>query len=284
MNRFAILNSRKRAIIALVHSVFFLGVAGTQLVVSHATAFSIHGDKRVSGTILLAIYVIVTTVLLVLLAFSRCSRERLYFALCAGSAGFGLVRILLGDPVLHANILRVLLLGCAVVIGAVILYEHSEFRQPAWNWWILAPLLLFAAALAVPYFLTHGFFVMGLALQRGFALVCHQHPERSFRLFGGSVAVCSRCLGIYLGAALGLLFRTSRKVALRLLLAAAALNLLDVAGELARLHGNWLEVRFALGLVLGMAGAIMIASSVRGTSLNPRKPSSHPQWWPQLFR
>ena len=54
-----------------------------------------------------------TTVLLVLLRFSRCAKERLYFGLCAASAAFGLVRILLGDPVLHANVLRVLLLGCA---------------------------------------------------------------------------------------------------------------------------------------------------------------------------
>ena len=128
MDRFAIINNRKRAIIALVHSVFFLGVAGVQLAISHAAAFSIHGEKRVSGTILLAIYVIVTTVLLVLLAFSHCAREKLYFAFCAASAGFGLVRILLGDPVLHANILRVLLLGCAVVTGTIILWEHSEFR------------------------------------------------------------------------------------------------------------------------------------------------------------
>ena len=131
MDRFSILNSRKRAIIALVHTFFFLGVAGVQLAVSHAAAFSLHGDKRVSGAVLLTIYVIVTGVLAVLLLVSRCAREKLYFALCAASAGFGLVRILLGDPVLHANVLRVLLLGGAVVIGTVILGEHSASRPPA---------------------------------------------------------------------------------------------------------------------------------------------------------
>ena len=98
MDRFAIINNRKRAIIALVHSVFFLGVAGIQLAISHAAAFSIRGEKVVGGAILLAIYVIVTTVLLVLLRFSHCTREKLYFAFCAASAAFGLVRILLGDP------------------------------------------------------------------------------------------------------------------------------------------------------------------------------------------
>lgn len=125
MDRFAIINNRKRAIIALIHSVFFLGVAAVQLAVSHARPFSPRGEKVVAGSILLGIYVIVTTVLLVLLRYSRCTKERLYFALCAGSASFGLVRILLGDPVLHANVLRVLLLGCAVIIGTGILKTHS---------------------------------------------------------------------------------------------------------------------------------------------------------------
>ncbi len=131
MDRFAIINNRKRAIIALIHSIFFLGVAGVQLAISHAAPFALHSEKVIAGAILLAIYVIVTTVLLVLLRFSRCAKERLYFALCAASAGFGLVRILLGDPVLHANILRVLLLFCAVVIGTGILRTHSAVGRPA---------------------------------------------------------------------------------------------------------------------------------------------------------
>jgi FtsH-binding integral membrane protein len=126
MDRFAIITNRKRAIIALVHSVFFMGVAGVQLAISHATAFSIRGEKRLGGIVLLAIYVVVTTVLLVLLRVSYCAKEKLYFAFCAAGAAFGLVRILLGDPVLHANVLRVLLLGCAVLTGTIILRQHSE--------------------------------------------------------------------------------------------------------------------------------------------------------------
>lgn len=134
---------------------------------------------------------------------------------------------------------------------------------------MLVPFLLAGAAVAVPYFLTHGFLTIGLALQRGFALVCHQRPERSFSFFGGSVAVCSRCLGIYLGAALGLLFRSSRTIASRLLIAAAALNLLDAGGELSGLHGNWRGVRFVLGLALGVTGAILISSSMQPVSNQP---------------
>jgi len=126
MESFAIITNRKRAIIALVHSVFFLGIAGIQLAMSHAVAFSIHAEKSLGGIILLAIYTTVATVLLVLLLVSRCTKEKLYFAFCAASAGFGLVRILLGDPVLHANVLRVLLLGCAALTGTIILRKHSE--------------------------------------------------------------------------------------------------------------------------------------------------------------
>ncbi len=118
------------------------------------------------------------------------------------------------------------------------------------------------AVLAIPYFLTHGFLPIGLALQRGFALVCHQRPERSFWIFGAPVAVCARCLGIYLGAAIGLLLRMSRRMALRLLIGAAALNLLDVATEFAGLHGNWLGTRFVLGLALGAAAGLLISTAI----------------------
>ncbi len=38
-----------------------------------------------------------------------------------------------------------------------------------------------------------------------FHQICHQLPERSFSLAGHPLAVCHRCLGIYLGFAAGLL-------------------------------------------------------------------------------
>ena len=125
MHSFSILNSRKRAIIALVHTVIFLCVAALQTALSHAKAFSLHGDKVVGGIVLLTIYTIVTTVLLVCCGtppipasacISRCARP---------APAFGLLRILLGDPVLHAGVFRVLLLSGAVVVGTLILRSHS---------------------------------------------------------------------------------------------------------------------------------------------------------------
>jgi uncharacterized membrane protein len=139
------------------------------------------------------------------------------------------------------------------------LVTRCEFR---WNWWTLVPLALACAAIFAPFLLFHGFPIIGLALERGFALVCHQRPERSLWIFGNSVAICSRCLGIYFGAAVGLLFRTTRAVAVRLLIAAAVLNFLDVCSEVAGMHENWVTVRSALGLALGASAALLISSSL----------------------
>ena len=134
--------------------------------------------------------------------------------------------------------------------------------SPRLNPWTLLPLALVAAAVAVPYCLSHGFLIPAVLLHRAFAFVCHQRPDRTFSLFGFPIAVCARCLGIYLGAAIGLLLRTSRSLALRLLFAAAALNALDAATELAGLHGNWMPLRFVLGALLGSAAALLISSSL----------------------
>ena len=123
------------------------------------------------------------------------------------------------------------------------------------------PATFAAAAVVVPWLLVHSS-ACGLALQFGFSLACHQHAERSFAMFGGSVAVCARCLGIYLGAALGMLMRVRGELAWRLLLAVASINFLDWVAEVAGLHGNWMLTRFALGLTLGAAAAMLVVASV----------------------
>jgi hypothetical protein len=127
MPRYSILTNRKRAIIALVHSVFFLLLAIAQLP-SYMPPARIHIHMAYVATVaLLTIYFIVTAILLVLTWFSCCSLERLYFAFCSTSASAGLFRILFGDPPLHlAGIVRVLMLGLAVITGFVILREHAE--------------------------------------------------------------------------------------------------------------------------------------------------------------
>ncbi len=138
--------------------------------------------------------------------------------------------------------------------------QNRRTVELCWTSFIVAPLTLAAAAIAVPYLLRVSP-TLALALQRGFALVCHQQPERSFVLFGGSVAVCARCLGIYLGAALGLLLRAPRTIAGRLFVTAVSGSLIDWIAEAAGLHGNWMLARFALGAALGIAAAMLVYAS-----------------------
>ena len=135
----------------------------------------------------------------------------------------------------------------------------SKYRVLQVNWRAIVPATFAGIAVATP-FLLHSVPMLGFTVQRGFALVCHQQPARSFFLFGGTVAVCARCLGIYLGAAAGLLVRLSRQVAWRWIIAAVALNSADWFIEFAGLHGNWMLLRSVLGVTLGLAAAMLVGS------------------------
>jgi len=118
---FAILNSRKRALIALAHSIVFLGIA-LHGFVSPRLALALHSAGAGSGMILVGIYVVVGSILAWLASISRCAPERLYFALCTSSATFGLLRTIFGDAALPAaQYLRVAMLTSAVGVGAWIL-------------------------------------------------------------------------------------------------------------------------------------------------------------------
>jgi len=129
MNRFAILTNRKRALIALAHSVVFFGIA-LHGFVSPRTAISLRGASAVTGVSLLLIYLTVASVLAWLVVISQCAAERTYFAFCASSASCGLLRTLFGDVELPAaQYVRVLMLTCAVVLGSWIFRSFS--RTPA---------------------------------------------------------------------------------------------------------------------------------------------------------
>lgn len=128
MNVYAILTNRKRAIIALIHSIAFLLIAARGAGSPPLPPIWLHlHDGVTSGLVMLIIYLIVSSILWTLTWFSRCFVERLYFGFCSLSATVGLLRSIFGDPPMHLAIfLRVLLLSCAVVTGFVILREHSE--------------------------------------------------------------------------------------------------------------------------------------------------------------
>jgi hypothetical protein len=125
MNDFAVLTNRKRAVIALLHSIVFLGIAFHGFVSPKVGV--LHRSGATGDFILIAIYLIVASLLIWLASISRGHVERAYFALCAVSATSGLLRTIFGDyAVPPAQYLRVLMLSAAVGLGIVIVRYHSR--------------------------------------------------------------------------------------------------------------------------------------------------------------
>jgi hypothetical protein len=126
MNDFGVLNNRKRALIALIHSLVFLGIA-THGFASPKSGILMPGLVATADLVLVGIYLTVASILAWLVSISRCTKERVYFVLCAGSATFGLLRTVFGDAAVPAaQYLRVILLTSAVVVGTLIFRSFSR--------------------------------------------------------------------------------------------------------------------------------------------------------------
>ncbi|MGA3196572.1 MAG: hypothetical protein ABSD39_16360 [Terriglobales bacterium] len=128
MSGFSILTNRKRAVVALVHSIVFLLIAVRQMVAANPVPGIWVASTVSRGTwILCGIFAIVSSILLWLLVISRGWMEKIYFAFCTISATSGLVRTAAGDQAFHAGLyIRVLMLVSAVLVGLVIVREHSR--------------------------------------------------------------------------------------------------------------------------------------------------------------
>jgi hypothetical protein len=126
MGGFSILTNRKRAIVALVHSVFFLLIALRQMLAASPVAgVWLPREVTVDTWVLCGIFAIVSAILLWLLIISRGALEKLYFTCCTLSASSGLLRTIAGDHRFHVGIyVRVLMLVSAVMIGLMILRVH----------------------------------------------------------------------------------------------------------------------------------------------------------------
>lgn len=128
MDQFSILTNRKRAVVALVHSVVFLLVAVRQMVAANPAAGLWVASTVSRGTwALCGIFTIVSAILLWLLLISRGWMEKLYFGFCTVSASSGLLRTAAGDHAFHAGLyIRVVMLVSAVLLGLLIVRVHSR--------------------------------------------------------------------------------------------------------------------------------------------------------------
>ncbi len=126
MNEFGILTNRKRALIALIHSLVFLGIAMHGFA-SPKAGILLPGFVATSDLILIVIYLVVASILAWLVSISRGAKERVYFVLCASSATFGLLRTIFGDAALPAaQYMRVIMLSSAVLVGTWIFRSFSR--------------------------------------------------------------------------------------------------------------------------------------------------------------
>ncbi len=128
MGGFSILTNRKRAIVALAHSIVFLLIAVRQMVAA-TPADGVWVPSTVpSGTwIVCGIFTVVSAILLWLLVISRGWMEKIYFGFCSISASSGLLRIAAGDQAFHAGLyIRVVMLVSAVLVGLLIVRRHSR--------------------------------------------------------------------------------------------------------------------------------------------------------------
>lgn len=76
-------------------------------------------------------------------------------------------------------------------------FEHKNTR---------ATLAVVAALVLIGWLLNTPEGLMGKADAVGYAL-CHQIPERTFKINGQPIALCARCTGMYVGAMLGILYQ-----------------------------------------------------------------------------
>jgi hypothetical protein len=137
MPDFAVLTNRKRTLIALVHSIFFLALAawntlkaGVSVGLVRSLISQTH-TGRASAIAMTAVYLIVSAILLWLTGLSRCAIERAYFAFCSTSASFGLLRALVGSEGMQpAQYIRVAMLSAAVVTGFFILRMYDSEQVP----------------------------------------------------------------------------------------------------------------------------------------------------------
>jgi hypothetical protein len=131
MGDFSVLTNRKRALVALVHSVFFLLIAFRQMVgASPAVGILVPAVVSPGTWILCLIFLIVSAILLWLFAISRGAMEKLYFGMCAVSATSGLLRTAAGDHAFHIGLyIRVVMLASAVLVGLLIFLMHTRMQS-----------------------------------------------------------------------------------------------------------------------------------------------------------
>jgi uncharacterized membrane protein len=149
---------------------------------------------------------------------------------------------------------------------------HSPFRRQAIRVWSITGTIAFLWILLIvapPILTIVGFHHIGSPLFEFFGYTCHQIPERSFRLDGKQLAVCSRCFGVYFGLLVGVLvYPIWRQICdieplPRIWLFVAMIPIgIDWSLTIFGIWENTHLTRFVTGLILGAACATYIMPAI----------------------
>ncbi len=103
------------------------------------------------------------------------------------------------------------------------------------------------------------------ALEWPWSRTCHRLPDRTLRVFGSLMPMCSRCMGLDVGFALGLVVaRPYRgpKLMWSWMAIAGALLVLEMLTQNAGMHPVWHVTRFATGALFAYPIGVALAAIV----------------------
>jgi uncharacterized membrane protein len=141
--------------------------------------------------------------------------------------------------------------------------EAQRSAPRGWALPALAALLISAGLLPWLLALRPGW---SRALFHVFRTMCHQQPERTLTILGAPMVVCSRCAGLYLGLAIGVVLPLPRRLlphGRALVGAAIAMATIDVITQDLGLHAPFHPVRLATGVLLGWSGCAFMMGTLR---------------------
>jgi uncharacterized membrane protein len=149
-------------------------------------------------------------------------------------------------------------------------------QRPLVFWTVTAAIVVSLVSLIVvaPLAAASGHGEIAAAIYRGFSVLCHQRPDRSYFIDGQKLGVCSRCTGIYFGYALTLLaypllrsLRTTTPPARKWLLLATLPLLIDFSLTFFGVWENTHTSRLLTGLLLGSVAVFYVMPGIVDLSL-----------------
>lgn len=122
-----------------------------------------------------------------------------------------------------------------------------------------------------PLIFTQNNFVNNYFLERIYSRVCHQESSKCILTGNGSMLVCARCAGIYLGAlftALIFIFISVPELRIKLLMIALIPMLLDVGLTFLGVYKYSQTIAFSTGLVFGGIVYVFLLSELENLISN----------------